>query len=712
MRTLLSVGSRTVSSCAGAAAVGTACGDDAEALVRATRGQRRRRGRSDATARTATPGTLGVRRQSPDDATRAPLSPRTRRRSSLSRSTSSEIEDKMKSTEGAGVDRRDRRATRRPSTAQARRACVRSIGTAATQARSTRTSTHFGAAVGRTWTPEDADQDGGAATGGKYESDEHLLGNRASISARPTAKTLLWRRALQPRPRRSSTAPITEATIDRLLAAVRRDARALANRTDADCRARTRGRAHRRVRLDVGTTSPGDARARTAEFKQRSSTTKAAAAGGRKCKRRSRRRRCKVYFLEWENGRRIATVIYLPERRGDQRSGIPPRARKRSTPSARRSASSRASRASRRTAEDHRRADRRAPRDRRDHAVQARSRDTAERVIAFNEARSSGNRRDLRAARRPRSETQEGLLTDAPEGPLVVAAAPPSSSSSRASARGGDDATTSSSGRRRRRRLRQVGAAALLRAVRVRDVPRVPGTRAVELDTATRARGDRRHSRRARRRARSVEEGDRRVAARRAVLASAPRRRPARRAVAISAIRLRVAARQPLPHRAAARRQDLREARARDARSSNTRGLAAAEYLLFYEGTDNACAPTATMNTGGAWAALGAPEHREAQARVRARDRRRHAAARRRAGRRVGSAQRQLRRRRSRRAARTSVFVSQQMAFNAVSNAFFYVDDFVKNMKLGKPAGFAGAAPRRLASPTSSRRGQSARRST
>ena len=36
----------------------------------------------------------------------------------------------------------------------------------------------------------------------------------------------------------------------------------------------------------------------------------------------------------------------------------------------------------------------------------------------------------------------------------------------------------------------------------------------------------------------------------------------------------------------------------------NTRGLAALEYLLFYEGSDNACEPSAAINSSGSWAAL------------------------------------------------------------------------------------------------------------
>jgi predicted lipoprotein len=119
----------------------------------------------------------------------------------------------------------------------------------------------------------------------------------------------------------------------------------------------------------------------------------------------------------------------------------------------------------------------------------------------------------------------------------------------------------------------------------------------------------------------------------------------------------------------------------------NTRGLAAEEYLFFYEGTDNACAATASMNAGGTWAALGAPEiakrkfsyGRALAADTLARAHELVAAWDPAQGNFLGTFVS---------AGPGQVFTTQQMAFNAVSNAFFYVDDFVKNMKLGKPAGF------------------------
>jgi predicted lipoprotein len=130
----------------------------------------------------------------------------------------------------------------------------------------------------------------------------------------------------------------------------------------------------------------------------------------------------------------------------------------------------------------------------------------------------------------------------------------------------------------------------------------------------------------------------------------------------------------------------------------STRGLATAEYLLFTPGTDNACPATAGLNATGAWAALGAPElqrRKLAYARAVAADTRRradelHAAWDPAQGNFVGVMAT---------AGSNDVFATQQMAFNAVSSAFFYVDDALKTMKIAKPAGLVPgcAAPPCLA---------------
>lgn len=118
----------------------------------------------------------------------------------------------------------------------------------------------------------------------------------------------------------------------------------------------------------------------------------------------------------------------------------------------------------------------------------------------------------------------------------------------------------------------------------------------------------------------------------------------------------------------------------------STRGLAALEYLLFYGGADNACAATASINAAGTWAALGEPEVQKrklAYARALATDL-------------SGRVQRLVDAWDPAKgnflaelagAGATPTFPTQQVAFNAVSSGLFYVDDFMKNMKVGRPAG-------------------------
>jgi predicted lipoprotein len=117
----------------------------------------------------------------------------------------------------------------------------------------------------------------------------------------------------------------------------------------------------------------------------------------------------------------------------------------------------------------------------------------------------------------------------------------------------------------------------------------------------------------------------------------------------------------------------------------STRSLAALEYLLFYDGVDNDCAPTDAINADGKWAALGADEIRKRKATY----------ARILAGDVVARTQKVADAWDPAKdnflatfsSAPNATFVSQQMAFNSVSDAMFYLDDQVKNMKVGKPAG-------------------------
>ena len=118
---------------------------------------------------------------------------------------------------------------------------------------------------------------------------------------------------------------------------------------------------------------------------------------------------------------------------------------------------------------------------------------------------------------------------------------------------------------------------------------------------------------------------------------------------------------------------------------TNKRGLGALEYLLFYEGSDTACGSTSTAVAG--WMALSASE-KDARKRAYA-----VAAAHDVAVRAVGldaawdpAAGNFVQ---TMRTAGTGnpVYPSTQDALNAVSNAIFYIETEVKDMKLAKPLG-------------------------
>ncbi len=119
----------------------------------------------------------------------------------------------------------------------------------------------------------------------------------------------------------------------------------------------------------------------------------------------------------------------------------------------------------------------------------------------------------------------------------------------------------------------------------------------------------------------------------------------------------------------------------------NTRGLGAEEYLLYFTGTENGCPANAQINTSGAWAALGAAElrtRRAAYARVVAGD------VATRAGALVaawepsgGNFAGEL----ARAGLGSAVFASDQSAFNAIVEGLFYLDDELKDLKIGKPLG-------------------------
>lgn len=119
----------------------------------------------------------------------------------------------------------------------------------------------------------------------------------------------------------------------------------------------------------------------------------------------------------------------------------------------------------------------------------------------------------------------------------------------------------------------------------------------------------------------------------------------------------------------------------------NARGLAAAEYLLFYEGTDNACSPSTNINASGDWAALGPNEIATRKAH--------YAAA-------VASAVKNTAQQLENAwrsdggnfigqflnaGASSSAYSTEHVTLNAVSDAMFYVEIYLKDLKLAKPLG-------------------------
>ena len=139
----------------------------------------------------------------------------------------------------------------------------------------------------------------------------------------------------------------------------------------------------------------------------------------------------------------------------------------------------------------------------------------------------------------------------------------------------------------------------------------------------------------------------------------------------------------------------------------STRSLASLDYLLHYEGADNACGAPATINAQGTWAALGPQtiaSRRLGYASAVAKD----------VTPRVKKLVEAWDPARGNFLAQIadagkpgSAFSSQQMAFNAVSDALFYLDDQVKDMKVGRPAGIvacvSATCPEPVESPFSGR---------
>lgn len=121
----------------------------------------------------------------------------------------------------------------------------------------------------------------------------------------------------------------------------------------------------------------------------------------------------------------------------------------------------------------------------------------------------------------------------------------------------------------------------------------------------------------------------------------------------------------------------------------NRRGLAAVEYLLFYEGSATACPASSPIVANGTWAALSQTEREErrwAYALAATIDVRLRADAL--VQKWEGGFQATL----TSAGPSNGLYKTQLAAINAMSNALFYVEHEVKDMKLARPIGLRGCA--------------------
>lgn len=135
----------------------------------------------------------------------------------------------------------------------------------------------------------------------------------------------------------------------------------------------------------------------------------------------------------------------------------------------------------------------------------------------------------------------------------------------------------------------------------------------------------------------------------------------------------------------------------------NGRGLGALEYTLYYSGSDNACTQFSAINANGTWAALGDPElalRKAHYAAAVAKDVRARSLGLLSAWSPSGG---NFRFELAKAGSGSAVFASDQKALNAVSDALFYIEREVKDLKLGRPIGlvecFTATCPEAVESP-------------
>jgi hypothetical protein len=218
-----------------------------------------------------------------------------------------ELDTKMKSAEGAGVAAVTGSELQAIFTMGAPN--LRSIATAAAQAKVDDYLAAFGGAAvagGKSWVPANAEAEGGAPSGGKYESADIVSGLGLALRE-AVAKTLLGG-ALYNDAVALSTGAVTEATVDRLLALYGATPK-FANRTDADAGPDEKDElvaafASRRDNKSAQALGP------YRKIRGALLVAKGAAAGGDKC-RADLDAALSVYFLQWEKATYATAIFYL-----------------------------------------------------------------------------------------------------------------------------------------------------------------------------------------------------------------------------------------------------------------------------------------------------------------------------------------------------------------------------------------------------------------
>lgn len=277
-------------SVASAPFVGAACGDD-DALVR----QRLDGGAAPADARPD--GTLACGAVVPTSYDSAAFGSNAAVEIALTASLRQLVGDKMKAAEegDAGVNGTDLKAIYNGGTPS-----LRSVSSTEAQVAVDGDLDAWQAAQGKTWSPTDPDQDGGAASGGKYGS---LYVSPSGLHLREHTSATLLAGALLNRVLGLVAAPVTEATVDSLLAAFGTTPAGL---NDLDAGGATELLADYASREDKPTATSGPFRRMRAALL----TLKAAAAAGDKCKD-EREAAVSLFLAEWERTSFATAIGYL-----------------------------------------------------------------------------------------------------------------------------------------------------------------------------------------------------------------------------------------------------------------------------------------------------------------------------------------------------------------------------------------------------------------